>query len=86
MAEITIPANTSVDLYVALGATIGADQIRVQCKSDNAVYLTRLATAPTNKNDGVRLGFGESRLNTIGDDGAFASAYIADVKIFAEVV
>lgn len=86
MAEIFIPANTSVDINAALSITPGSSAISVQCKSDTPVYLTSEAAAPTKVNDGLRLTANKQANLNAGDAGAWASAYLADALFFAEVV
>ena len=86
MAEFTVSAGESLDLYAALGATIGSDTIRVQNKSPSVCYLTDGATAPTNKNDGLGLSYLKTATNSTNDAGAFVSAFLSDARIFAEVV
>ena len=83
--EINITTGTSVNLYTALGVTVGSTKIKVQNKSDSPVYLTSNATEPTIKNEGLKIVANKEAINATSDAGAFASAYLADVNIFVEV-
>lgn len=84
MPDLTIPANTSYNLYDSPDFTSG-DNIKIQNKSNLPIYLTSNSTAPSGITEGARLMPNEFAEITSPSDGAFVSAPILDALINAEV-
>lgn len=91
--DIKLPANTEVDLYVALNAQSGfpavsvGTQISVQNKIGGPISLTTKATAPDISDGSNTLDVGnEQFVNETGDSGAFAFSPNIDSVINVRVV
>ena len=91
--DITLPANTQVDLYAALNAQAGfpavtiGDQISVQNKGGAIIRLAAKATAPTSTDGFNTLTIGNQPfVNSTGDLGAWAYSPIVGSIINVKVV
>jgi len=91
--DITLPANTQVDLYAALNAQGGfpavsvGTQISVQNKGGVKIELRTKATTPSSTDGSNDLDIGNQQfVNETGDSGAFAFSpgveSIINVRVF----
>lgn len=69
--NIVIPPSTWVDLYSSSGITVG-DQISVQNTSACDMFLTTQALEPTGIPNHQVLRIGQSMVNDLNDNGAWA--------------
>lgn len=73
LPNVTLPANTWVDLYVATGITIGV-KIQIQNLGSNTVRLATVETEPTPSTGYSEIHFRTNigMENQVGDSGAWA--------------
>ena len=81
LPNISLPANTWVDLYSESGISVGT-QINVELLSNNPINLTVKATKPS-LSDGNSKSKADSRFytNTTGDSGAWAYSPDTDSSV-----
>lgn len=82
MADVTIPANTAVNLYTASGIDAGA-QLRVTHLGGNDIRLS--VTEAELFTNHINVGQRQSALNTAGDLTAFAWSNVAGALNVREV-
>ncbi len=81
LPNIALPRGVWVDLYAATGITPIGTRIRVQNLGVKDVYLTTLATEPTDETAYVIVPRAFLAVNDDGDSGAWAQSPYCDGKV-----
>lgn len=82
LPNVTLPANTWIDLYAATGETVGT-KLLLQNLGTAGVRLTSKAIAPVDGDGFKRVASGQQAVNEAADLGAWAYSPVVDGEINA---